>query len=132
MVLTETRLAPSIIEWPRLQSMNGVADVHGQVDRRDLLPGLQIIQANRRRRRTAGYESVTDRAKAAAEALSRDVRFVETGKFDVSFIISHDLECDIIAIAASIANAVVFRVVEQESVAIRAGVVGAGWQRADF
>ena len=66
--------------------------------------------------------------KAAAEALARDVRLVEAGEFDVCFVISHDLECDIIAIAASVAYAVVFRVVEQEPVTIRARVVGAGRQ----
>ena len=39
----------SIPIWPRLQSVNRVADIHGQINVPDFLIGLQIVQADRRR-----------------------------------------------------------------------------------
>ncbi len=38
----------------------------------------------------------------------------------------------ILAIVAGVAYAVTFCVVKQKPVTIRAGIVGTGWQRADF
>ena len=112
--------------------MNRIADIHGQIDRPYLLIGLQIVQADSRRRRTAGHESVTYWAKAAAESLACNAGIVDAGEFDLYFVIGVDFERDIFAIAAGIAHAVAFGIVEQEPLTIRPSVVRTGWQRTDF
>ena len=98
--------------------MNGVTDVHGQVDGSDFLIAVEIIEADGRRRRTTGHKSVTDRTKATPEALACNLGIVDTRKLDVGFVISRDLECGISAIAANVANAVANCVVEQNSLTI--------------
>ncbi len=42
-------LISSIVVRPRLQSMDGIADIHGQIDMPDLLIRLKIVQRDRRR-----------------------------------------------------------------------------------
>ena len=39
--------SPTLVKGPNLQSMNRITNIHGQVDRPDLLIGLEIVEADR-------------------------------------------------------------------------------------